>query len=49
MIGLKGGWAKGFDFDKGGGRVSRGGQRNPPIFAIRKTMTIAYIKVLVTS
>jgi len=42
------GWANRFDFGKGGGEVEERGQRSTPIFAIRKTMTIAYIRELVT-
>lgn len=48
MAWLDGGWAKWFDFEDGGGVVKGEGLHSPPIFAIRETMTIAYIKELVT-
>jgi hypothetical protein len=42
------GWPKRYGFGMGWWGRGRGGLPLTPIFAIRKTMTIAYIKVLVT-
>jgi hypothetical protein len=41
---MRRGWVKGFDFDIGGGGLRGEGLHPTPIFTIRETMTIAYIR-----